>query len=354
MPTSKNAVVTSQKEVERQQMDLFAHTDIGTPAYIPEFSNSILPLEGSPRFLRGSCKSYRVSEAPDEIVVTNEYMSGGHRYLCSIKPAMIPRKENGKTVNYFVYPSDREELVERTLFAIASNNGLIKRSLPNSAPRYGVEFSIYEIRELLISIGKTKPYDDIREALLVLRDNVTTIRAANSDSGVELKTQVYSDSLLDVKGKGRSRERCFVMFNDFVVEQIKQLNYRQYSYKSIHTHTLSMGTYLHNFLCNNWLNCNEGATYTIDAVVLCQSYGKGHVSADTRTRMIRDGLKSMASHDLITHVPRLKDGCYQITATAKLEQEVRTANAKRRGIGTLSEGIENGTIRQLPPRRVYG
>lgn len=353
MPTS-NIESAKPKEIERQQMELFAHTDIGTPAYLPEFSNAILSLEGSPRFLRGSCKSFRVSEAPDEIVVTNEYMSGGHRYLCSIKPAMIPRRENGKTVNYFVYPSDREELVERTLFAIASNKGLVKRALPNTAPRYGVEFSLYEIRELLCSIGKTKPYDDIREALLVLRDNVTTICPKGTKSGVELRTQVYSDSLLDVRGRGRSRERCFVMFNDFVVEQIKKLNYRQYSYKSVHTHALSMGTYLHNFLCNNWLNCNAGTVYAVDPIVLCEGYGKGHLAPDRRARVVRDGLRSMDKQGLITHVPRLKDGLYYITATAKLEREIRTANAKRRGISTLSEGIENGTIKQLPPRRVYG
>ena len=348
--------IASEAKLKAQaalQMNLFSLVDVGEDDLISEYSNAIGNLECIPRFLRGNCEDYLLSAAPNDVEVVNPYMNQGQKLNCHIKPAQIRRRSGGNVETYLVYPSDREEVVERTLFTIAANKGLTKRSIAGMPARFGVEFSIYEIREHLKSIGKCRSYDQIREALVVMRDSVTTITADSNESGIELKTQVFADSALDVRGTGRSRERCFVTFNDFVIKQIVELNFRQYSFKSIHSHKANMGTFMHSWLCDNWRNCAGGMKFKIAPELICQSYGKGRVSLDEMRRITRKGLKSLADQGMITHVPRLSNGLYEITATDKLAGEIFQSNAKHKGLEKLRKEIKSGNITELPDKNEF-
>ena len=335
------------------QIGLFSMVDPSDSQDIAEYSNAIGSLECIPRFIRGKVPQYLLSEAPEDTEVVNPYMNRGQAFNCHITPAQVRKKVKGKWLTYLVYPSDREELIERTLFTIAANKGLVKKSLAGMPARYGVEFSLYEIYGHLKSINKSRAYDVIKEALIVMRDCVTTITPADSNSGIELKTQVFADSALDVRGTGRSRERCFVTFNDYVLEQIVKLNYRQYSYRSIHQHKVNMGTFIHSWLCDNWKNCDTGAILPLDPELICQSYGRGRITYDEMKRLIRDGLRSLADLELITHVPRIKNGRYSIVATKKLKDEIKLANQKHKGLTVLCNSIKEGKVTALPNRNTF-
>lgn len=338
------------------QLGLFALVDSVEEANsIVRYSNAIGSLDVIPRFCRGHNQPIPISEAPKNTEIQNRYHVNNTELSCNIKPAQITRKVDGVPTTFLAYPGDREELIERTLFLIASNGKMQKKSLPGVAPRHGVHFSLYEIREHLKAIGKSKPYDEIREALLVLRDSVTTISQKDEALGkeIEVTNKIFADSVLESSGTGRGRDKCFITFSDYVIDQILDLNFRQYSFDSVNTHKKTVGTFIHSYLCWNWLNVAAGSNFTIDPEEIMTAYGKRNISKERKRRDVREGLASLVKHGLITHVPRIKDDKYVITATRVLYNEILRANKKKRGIFKIKTSLENGGIKDIPSNRVY-
>jgi hypothetical protein len=213
----------AKNEEPVNQMDLFTLVDlpVNSDVGLARYSNAIGDIDIIPRFIRGKNPNILLKDAPDITEVSNPYMVNKIKLICNIKPAQIQKKIEGKLVTVLAYPGDREELIESVLFMIASNGKMKKKSLPGVAPRHGVEFSLYEIREHLRALNKLKPYDEIREALLVLRDSGVTITQEDGNRKVQVTNKIFADSLLETTGSGRGKDRAFVTFSDYVIEQIK-------------------------------------------------------------------------------------------------------------------------------------
>lgn len=340
---------------EARQLDLFSLVDESSdPASPIKYSNFIGDIHLIPRFVRGQNPPTPIHQLPSTFSsqISNAYSINGYSLLCTVKAATIKRKVKGVETEFFAFPGDREEIIERALFALASNKGMTKRTLPNSAPRYGVEFSLYEIREELIKINKTRSYDTIREALIVMRDSRCIISAMD-DNGktVHLTHNIFSGAALEQSGTGRSRDRCFVSFSDYVVEQIRGLNYRQYRFDQVESHKATLARFIHTYLCWNWRNAAAGATYALDLELVMSSYGNSKITTRVKQRDFRAALKILVENGDITHVPFYKDGKYTVKATKQLAESIHLSMQKKKGIATLSNSIMEGKVVELPPRR---
>ncbi|APD92043.1 MAG: hypothetical protein CBC55_02390 [Gammaproteobacteria bacterium TMED95] len=340
---------------EARQLDLFSLIDEPSdPASPIKYSNFIGDIHLIPRFVRGQNPPTPIHQLPSTFSsqISNAYSINGYSLLCTVQAATIKRKVKGVETEYFAFPGDREEIVERALFALASNKGMTKRTLPNSEPRYGVEFSLYEIREELRKINKTRSYDTIREALIVMRDSRCLISAKdNNGKTVHLTHNIFSGAALEQSGSGRQRDRCFVSFSDYVVEQIRDLNYRQYRFDQVESHKAGLARFIHTYLCWNWRNAAAGATYGLDLELVMSAYGNSKLVKRVKQRDFRAALTILVENGDITHVPLYKDGKYTVKATKQLADSIHQSMQKKKGIATLSNSIMDGKVVELPPRR---
>ncbi|QHJ14079.1 hypothetical protein FX988_04361 (plasmid) [Paraglaciecola mesophila] len=359
LPDYVNQELTQDEivELEERQMDLFMLVDEpdNCDDGLQRFSNTIGDIDLIPRFIRGRNPAIKGSQisADHNLIVSNPYSVGNNKLICDIHPATITRKEDGKIVSYLAYPGDKEEVVEQVLFMIAANGGLTKKALPGSSPRYGVYFTLYQIREILKEIGKTKPYDVIREALIILRDSKTRVRVDREGKEIAITSDVFADAVLETTGAGRAKDRCFISFSDYVVEQLFELNYSQFSFDRTLSHKGTLARFLHKYLCCNWRNAFTGGNYKLIVNDVMAQFGKSQLSIEEKRRNMRGALSLLVESGHITSVPSSADNTYIITATSKLAQEIKLSMYKKSGLKKLSSKLVTGEITALPQARRF-
>ncbi|AWB65796.1 hypothetical protein C2869_04790 [Saccharobesus litoralis] len=346
-----------KKKMEQLQIGLFEAVDLGHAQSGNEvsYSNLIGDIDLIPRYVRGKNTSVSAldRDLSSKLVVERKYRAMGRELSCRIKPALITRKIDHEEQEFHVYPGEREELIERVLFLLGTKGQMIKRAVPGQAERYGIAFTLYQIRQELKRIGKDKSYDQIREALIVIRDSKTTIVETQGGRNIEITNDIFSDAMLETSGHGRGKDRYFVTFSDYVIEQIYQLNYRQYDFIGVNSYSIGLSRFIHSFLSCNWLNCEKGAQYPLEVDEIMEAYGKPNLTKIVKRRDMRAALKLLADKNMVTCVPPLTKNSYVITATKELADEIVLANKKKKGLMKLSTEIFDGERESLPDPRLY-
>jgi hypothetical protein len=338
-----------------QQLDLFSLVDDPERQLIKgkyvksQFSNSIGSIDLIPRFKRGENAIVPVSEMTGKkLKLENKYRIGRNELICQIQPAIIERKIDNEIVEFYAYPGDREELTEKVLFLIASNRGLSRIRMPGGVDRFGIYFSLYEIRKELAKLGKTRSYDVIRESLIVIRDSKTNICQIDGTRSITITHDIFADAILEVTGAGRGRDRCSITFSDYVIEQIQQLNYRQYPFTAINSHASPLSRFIHSYLITNWTNAANGIKRQLFVSEVFSAFGKNHLTDAVKRRDIRSALSILVKAGWFDNVPYSqkieKNGksehCYELTPTETFVEEVIRANAKKKGLRIIEEKLK--------------
>jgi hypothetical protein len=361
-----NCLLPEGDECYQQQLDLFALVDAPEKQLIKgkyvrsPYSNSIGTIDLIPRFKRGENAIVPVSGlVGKKLKIENRYRIGRNELVCQIQPAVIERTVNGEKVEFYAYPGDREDLTEKLLFLIASNRGLSKIRMPGGVDRFGIYFSLYEIREELKKLGKTRSYDVIRESLVVIRDSRTNISQIDGTRSITITHDIFADAILEVSGSGRGRDRCSITFSDYVIEQIQLLNYRQYPFASINSHPSPLSRFIHSYLTNNWTNAANGVTRQLFVNEVFAAFGKDHLTDAVKRRDMRAGLAILVKAGWFTNVPysqkTLKNGkhehYYELTPTEVFVEEVIRANAKKKGLRIIDDKVRNEPEFTLPAQK---
>jgi len=349
-------VSTNSQSKEKLQLDLYSLIDLPDRRSdtVNQFSNSIVELDRAPRFMRGKNPPralHAISQKPT--VVERPYVVSGQEFVCEIKPAIITRKSGDTSEEFFMYPGDKEELIERMIFLIGAKRGLVKRAMPDSPPRYGIEFSIYEIHKELAELKKTKAFSVIIESLEIIRDSRVVIYKYVDGKRKSINKNVFTTVYLETSGKGRGREKCFVALSDDTINQIHNLRYRQYSLTSVLSHTSALARFIHQYLHFAWAQCYTGATFDLSTISIMTAFGKGDSDINVMRRDMRIALKSLVDKNIIESVPYARNNIYTITATKKLYQEIYQSMQKKAGIEKLSDKIDAGELLELPNAKHY-
>jgi len=349
-----NFLLDDDDDFYQQQLDLFSLVDAPDKQLIKgkyvksPYSNSIGSIDLIPRFKRGENAIVPVSEMlGKKVKIENRYRIGRNQLICQIQPAIIERKINKEKVEFYAYPGDREELTEKVLFLIASNRGLSKIRMPGGVDRFGIYFSLYEIRKELAKLGKTRSYDVIRESLIVIRDSITNISQIDGTRSITITHDIFADAILEVTGAGRGKDRCSITFSDYVIEQIQQLNYRQYPFASINSHSSPLSRFIHSYLTTNWTNAANGVKRQLFVSEVFSAFGKDHLSDGVKRRDIRAALNILVKAGWFTNVPYSqklqKNGkyehYYELTPTESFVEEVIRANAKKKGLRIIEDKL---------------
>lgn len=361
MGNSQNLVEFNDDDIDpaledTRQLDLFSLVDapeekmVDGKIVLQSYSNSVGTIDLIPRFKRGVDAILPI-DAPSlkgkSLVVSNKYTAGRNELICEIKPAIIQRKVKGEIVDFYAWPSDRETLIESTLFLLASNKGLERIVLASGTVRFGIYFTLYSIREELKRINKTKSYDAIMESLIVIRDSSTTILQEKNGKKVQINYNVFADTLLSVSGSGRGRERCCIIFSDYIVEQIKSLNYRQYHFYSINSNDSPLARFVHHYLTDSWTNAAENVPQKLYLNAVFNGYGKHHLTQAVKRRDLRAALEILVKANWFKSVPISKkeivnsivDYSYSLVPTEIFVKAVIKANAKKKGLRMLNDKI---------------
>lgn len=341
----------------KKQLDLFTLVDKprsevvdGNLTLMP-FSNSVGSIDFIPRFKRGN-ESVVLREAFEgPAVIENAYSSGSNNLVCRIQPAIIKRKVDGVDKEFFAWPGDREELIEKVIFLLASTNGLVPIETP-SGVRYGLYFTLYEIRKELDKINKLRSFDIIKESLIVMRESRTSIYQRIAGKEVSISHNIFSDVVLEVTGTGRSRDRCVITFSDHVVKEIMEINYRQYHFFSVNSHYTPLARFFHHYLLTTWTNAVAGGQKTFYVSEIYSLFGKSNHPTAVKRRDLRAAIKLLVDKGWFKEVPTIKsynsaDGVFVLTATGVFVSEVINANAKRKGLRNLKLKISEDSSIEL-------
>jgi hypothetical protein len=342
------SLVDQDKNEEHSYSNTFANIDL-VPRFVRGFGNNIVPVA--------------LAESQN-LILENKYEFGGSEFVCRVKPTIIEKEVEGKVVQFHAHPGEREEIIEKIIFKIACSDGLKKVAMAGSQ-RWGVKFSLYQIREELRKIKKTRPYHDIRESLLILRDSKTTIAQIIGKREIELTASIFTDAAFEVNGNGRARDKYFIVLSDYVVEQIMNFNYRQYPFEAINSHGYSLARFFHIFLKHQWINATLGHSKDFSLNQIYKNYGNADLKVEFKRRDFRTALGILVESGWIVSVPTARkvtnifqksddndvDFIYTLEPTRKFVEEVRRANAKLKGIRAIvDKSIVSGVIPDLAKR----
>lgn len=131
------------------------------------------------------------------------------------------------------YPSTTEQLVEEGLRKMAADG---RGKLIHKKGRgvvLVVEFYLNELSNMLMKFGKTRSYNELVDALLILRKAVFTVKSSHDDLRGIRPFNILTDLVLvtraDIMADGMTR--CSVEFNSVITECILKGDIRLYNYE---------------------------------------------------------------------------------------------------------------------------
>lgn len=349
------------------QLDLFTMLD-GDKYQVDmkkRYSNSVTSIDLMPRYFRGVGARVATTKIKDKqsMKFENNFNYRGEECVCTVTPALIEEKDRKTKVltQYFAFPSDAEELIEKIIFMIASIQSVERRNIGGNI-RHVVTFSLYQIKQFLIQMKSEKSYSQIRQSLMIIRDSNTRISKQHPNDPnkrIEVTKDVWADSAIEVSGNGRGRDKCYIAFSDFVVKEILNLNYRQVLFSRFTAYNSTFSRYLDLYLSNIWTNANIDKKQPISLMTVMESFGKANKSIITKRRDMRGALKDLVERGVIKYVPSAVkektgpneedvDYIYPLEPTDQFVEEIIKANAKNRGLNMLNNEIIEGKRTSLP------
>lgn len=248
------------------------------------YSNTFNHYDLWGRFVRSGHKKLPVEEAPKRTIVTRKISEkvDGIQYEGELRitPAVVSTRQEGEDREYLVWPSDREEKVERALIRLASKGKIVKINF-KSGIQYAVVFSMNELAQELKSVGQSMPYPQIKEALEALQGSKLSFKY----SAVDTKNNDVDDSFYESnmnflsslhfsgkKGQG-GNVKCVACLNAFVHNMIDNLEYKGYYFNRAQELKRGLSRWMMLRLYHLWRYAAPGKTYHFKLLPIMEKYG---------------------------------------------------------------------------------
>jgi len=277
------ALFTDNKDV-RISIENAAH---GLRAYSNTFNH--YDLWG--RFVRSGHKKLPLEEAPKKTIITRKISEkvDGILYDGEIKitPAVVSTRKDGEDVEYLVWPSDREEKVERALIRLASKGKIVKINF-KSGIQYAVVFSMNELAQELKAVGQSMPYPQIKESLEALQGSKLSFKYSATDTkNSDIDDSFYESNMNFLsslhfsgkKGQG-GNVKCVACLNAFVHNMIDNLEYKGYYFNSAQELKRGLSRWMMLRLYHLWRYAAPGKTYHFRLLSIMEKYGSIYSTDD--------------------------------------------------------------------------
>ncbi|ATC97273.1 hypothetical protein [Pseudoalteromonas tunicata] len=322
------------------------------------YSNTFNHYDLWGRFVRSGHKKLPVEEAPKRTIVTRRISEkiDGIQYNGEIKitPAVVSSREEGEEREYLVWPSDREEKVERALIRLASKGKIVKINF-KSGIQYAVVFSMNELAQELKGVGQSMPFPQIKESLEALQGSklsfkYTAIDTKNTnvdDSFYESNMNFLSSLHFSGKKGQGGNVKCVACLNAFVHNMIDNLDYKGYYFNRAQELKRGLSRWMMLRLYHLWRYAAPGKTHHFRLLSIMEKYGSiyaNDVITENKLKALRRDMtttmkdlinKSVISDYTIVNVKDDKTGnivdyTYEMHPSEQFCEEILTLNKQNK------------------------
>ncbi|MBU2971964.1 replication protein A [Pseudoalteromonas sp. C2R02] len=347
------ALFTDNKDV-RVSVDNTMYQDLRS------YSNTFNHYDLWGRFVRSGHKKLPLEEAPKRTIITRKISEkvDGIQYTGEIKitPAVVSTRQNGEDVEFLVWPSDREEKVERALIRLASKGKIVKINF-KSGIQYAVVFSMNELAQELKSVGQSMPFPQIKEALEALQGSKLSFKySANDTKNSDVDDSFYESNMNFLsslhfsgkKGQG-GNIKCVACLNAFVHNMIDNLEYKGYYFNRAQEQKRGLSRWMMLRLYHLWRYAAPGKTHHFRLLSIMEKYGSIYSTDDISENKLKALRRDMTTtmKDLITNgaisdysISNVKDDktgkiidyTYELHPTNEFCEEILTLNKQNKRI----------------------
>ena len=268
---------------------------------------------------------------------TATFQNRGRTYTCTISPARVPDLDGNERD---FYPSATEELIEEVLRKLSADQNAGFFDKPNY--RSGVIFSLYALREELAKRGHTRSYQEVRLALDIMSGSIIEITTHDEQGEEGIIRSPYLPSVIAVT-RNRLREdpqaRWAVQFHPLVTSGIDKIQYRQFNYQRMMSHSTQLARWLHKQLVLKHTGADLLKTFEMRYSTvkrdsgLLNNYARERAAIDALEDAFQDLQKaeiisSFKREDLRGPRRKLLDVVFKIYPSYEFVKEVKAANKR--------------------------
>lgn len=235
-----------EADFENSQIDLFQRFLCNTDQERDRLSNLIDFWDNVPRYFVSRQKMQTMMETRidgrflEELSIEFNYEK--RAMTATLYPARVLDADG---VSRDFYASANEEIIEDALRKLSANQ---QAGYVEPKRRSGVAFSLYALRKELEKRGHTRSYPEIILSLNILSGSIIEIRSLD---GKFFSRSTYLPFLAAVSQESLfedSDARWVVQFHPLVTSAIDHLQYRQYNYALMMSHSTQLARWLHKYL----------------------------------------------------------------------------------------------------------
>lgn len=341
MPVKKNKKsLPEESAFSGTQLSLFQSFLCNSPDERDKLSNTIELWDGVPKYFMSRQDMNKGREKGVLPTLEREFEYRGRVYTVKIRPARLTDPQ-GKDKEF--YPSAREELVEDALRKIAAeqSHGFLDHQ------ESGVIFTLHMLRQELRRRGHTLSYQEVVESLNVLAGCRIEIHSA--DGTGDYQTPILADLLRVSRSRYKAdpKARWMAHFSPLVTRSILNLNYRQYDYHAMMSHSTQLARWLHKRLAHNYVNASLIQPYVIMFLTIQRDSGLLEYKEQRHAvRKLDEALDELKAHQILIDTEkdvrrgtrgRILDVSYRMIPHPHFVAQAKAANRR-----------QNDNIQKLP------
>ena len=266
-----NPAMPVQKRREREKPKKFEEHQVSVPMQLElffltekesDYSNTVELYDFMPKYVWA--KQERINDQFLERV-TRTFEFRGREFQLKMDPARLEDKD-GVVREYF--PGIKEEHVEDILRKMMTEGYGVM--LDGEA---GIRFTLYQLQKELADHGHTYSYDQIKNAIQVLKGTDIFLEATKTGDQESVNIAFSPIETYGFKDSGEETQ-TFVRFSPLVTRSIKQQSYRMINYKKVNEFSNDViARQLYKRLSHVYTYAKVGNTFNIMLTTLIRDFG---------------------------------------------------------------------------------
>lgn len=263
--------MTTQKRREREKPKKFEEHSVSVPEQLAfffltekesDYSNTVELYDFMPKYVWS--KQDRINDQFLERV-NRTFEFRGREFQLKMDPARLEDKD-GVVREYF--PGIKEEHVEDILRKMMTEGYGVM--LDGEA---GIRFTLYQLQKELADHGHTYSYDQIKNAIQVLKGTDIYLEASKTSDQDLINIAFSPIETYGFKDNGEETQ-TFVRFSPLVTRSIKQQSYRMINYKKVNEFSNDViARQLYKRLSHVYTYAKVGNTFNIMLTTLIRDFG---------------------------------------------------------------------------------
>lgn len=321
------------------QIDLFQTFLANSVEQREKLSNAIPLWDCLPRYSMSRQQAQKMRKEgslPPLLTIACKYL--GQSLTVQIQPARI--FDDAKNVVEY-YPSSSDELVEEALRKIATlqNQGFFEDD-DSVHPRSGVSFTIYQLREELRKQGHARSHKEIVLSLKILSRSIIEISAEDKRTKI-YDVNPYFSRLSSVSRSDLAEDpnaKWYVEFHPLITKAISALDYRQYNYELMMSHSTQLARWLYKYLVMKFTYAETGKSFKVRFSTvkrdsgLLDAYARHRKAIETLSNALNELIDkkiilSVTEEKIIGQRRNIEDVVYTIFPSIQFSNDTKRSNA---------------------------